>query len=68
MANNLISDRHPAGSALFSGSESFMTDLSQEDESIIAGGTFYKDDDDKDDDDKYDDDKYDDDKYDDKNT
>ena len=34
-------DLHPAGSALFSGSESFLTDLSQEDESMITGGTYY---------------------------
>ena len=34
-------DLHPAGSALFSGSESFLTDLSQEDESMITGGTDY---------------------------
>ena len=34
-------DLHPDGSALFSGSESFLTDLSQEDESMITGGTDY---------------------------
>lgn len=34
-------DLHPAGSALFSGSENFLTDLSQEDESMITGGTDY---------------------------
>lgn len=33
-------DSQAAGSALFSGSETFMTDLSQEDESMIAGGTY----------------------------
>lgn len=35
-------DLHPAGSALFSGSESFMRDLSEADESMITGGTDYK--------------------------
>lgn len=34
-------DLHPAGSALFSGSESFMRDLSEADESMITGGTDY---------------------------
>ena len=34
-------DLPPAGSALFSGSENFLTDLSQEDESMITGGTGY---------------------------
>ncbi len=36
-------DLHPAGSALFSGSESFMRDLSEADESMITGGTYDKD-------------------------
>ena len=35
-------DLHPAGSALFSGSESFMRDLSEADESMITGGTYHK--------------------------
>lgn len=38
MGNNLIPDSHPIGSALFFDAESFLTDLSEEDESTFTGG------------------------------
>lgn len=36
-----MANQFTAGSALFSDSESFLSDLSVEDESLIAGGTYY---------------------------
>lgn len=36
-----MANQFPPGSALFSDSESFLSDLSVEDESSIAGGTYY---------------------------
>jgi hypothetical protein len=38
MDTNSISDIRPTGLALFSNSESFLTDLTEEDESLITGG------------------------------
>jgi hypothetical protein len=38
MDTNSISDIRPTGLALFSSSESFLTDLTEEDESLITGG------------------------------
>lgn len=52
-------DMQPTGFSLLSGSQSFLTDLSEENESVIVGGTNYnphkKDDsdDDSDDDNNY---------------
>lgn len=34
-----MTNLHPAGAAFFSGSESFLKDLSAEDELMITGGT-----------------------------
>lgn len=39
--NSLISAQYPAGYALFSSSESLVTDLSPEEESVISGGAYY---------------------------
>lgn len=38
MTNNLTSELRPAGTDLFSGFGSFIRDLSENDESMIAGG------------------------------
>lgn len=38
MANDLILDQYPLGSVLFSDSESFIRDLTEEDESTLVGG------------------------------
>jgi hypothetical protein len=38
MVNNLNPDLHPAGSSLFLGANSFLRDLSEEDEALITGG------------------------------
>ncbi|MBE9180901.1 hypothetical protein IQ268_20285 [Oculatella sp. LEGE 06141] len=38
MSHDVISELAPAGSALFSDFDSFLNDLSEEDESMIAGG------------------------------
>lgn len=38
MANNLTPDLRPAGSALLLGANSFLQDLSEEDEAMITGG------------------------------
>lgn len=38
MVNTLTPELYPAGAALFLGSESYLKDLSEEDESNIAGG------------------------------
>lgn len=38
MVNPLTTELHPAGASLLFGSESFLKDLSEEDESIITGG------------------------------
>lgn len=34
-------DMQPSGFSLLSGSQSFLTDLSEENESVIVGGTYY---------------------------
>ncbi|MBW4658220.1 MAG: hypothetical protein KME15_06070 [Drouetiella hepatica Uher 2000/2452] len=38
MVSPLIDELYPAGMSLFLGSESFLKDLSEEDESTITGG------------------------------
>ncbi|MBI4782990.1 MAG: hypothetical protein HY785_16960 [Oscillatoriophycideae cyanobacterium NC_groundwater_1537_Pr4_S-0.65um_50_18] len=38
MVSLLTDELYPAGASLFSGSESFLKDLSEEDESAISGG------------------------------
>ncbi|HEY9627454.1 MAG TPA: hypothetical protein V6C84_09145 [Coleofasciculaceae cyanobacterium] len=38
MVSLLTDELYPAGASLFSGSESFLKDLSEEDESAITGG------------------------------
>jgi hypothetical protein len=38
MANDLNLDQYPLGSVLFSDSESFIRDLTEEDESVMVGG------------------------------
>lgn len=38
MINNLNPDLHPAGSSLLLGENSFLRDLSEEDEALITGG------------------------------
>ncbi len=38
MANITISDVHPAGSELFQGSESFLSDLTDHEQIYITGG------------------------------
>lgn len=39
MENYLTSDLHPTGIALFDGFETLLKDLSEEDESMISGGS-----------------------------
>lgn len=38
MPNYSMNDLHPAGAALFFDTESFLKDLSEEDESMLTGG------------------------------